>query len=266
MSSALPASGFLLWGRAAVLSTVALGTGALAHVQADGRLPGAGVLVALVVGGTLVSAPFLLHPGSTRRIVALLVAGQSFVHLALSATAGHHGDPASRAATPLAPRVAASSDRRGSYFDVAYAPTVRDHAGGLGIPAPLLHAITDISAQPLMALLHLLAAAACGWWLAMGERALWQLIELTSCLVRRSCPGLLAMGRRGARRRALCACRKDPCVVDGGPGAATPVSGPQPECVPARPARGCLTPSPSAPHVAGRHRPRRCCASPFSWS
>lgn len=31
-----------------------------------------------------------------------------------------------------------------------------------------------------MALTHLLAAAACGWWLAMGERALWRLVELTA--------------------------------------------------------------------------------------
>ncbi len=180
MSSAPPATGLLLWGRAAVLSGVSLGTGALAHMQADGLLPGAGVLVALVVGGALVSAPFLLHPGSTCRIVTLLVAGQSFVHLALSATAGHRGDAVSRGVAPVARRVAASEDRRGSYFDVAYAPTAGDHAGGLSVPAPLLHAVTDISAQPLMALLHLLAAAACGWWLAMGERALWQLIDLTS--------------------------------------------------------------------------------------
>ncbi len=171
-----------------MLSAVALGTGAFAHVQADGLLPGAGVLVAVLVAGTLVTAPFLHHPGSTCRIVAVLVAGQSLVHLALSATAGHHGDPVSRAVAPVAPRVATPGDRRGSYFDIAYAPTAGDHAGGLSIPAPLLHAVTDISAQPLMAVLHLLAAAACGWWLAMGERALWQLVDLTA----QSWPDLLA--------------------------------------------------------------------------
>ena len=44
----------------------------------------------------------------------------------------------------------------------------------------MLHAVTDISAHPTMALAHLVAAAACGWWLAMGERALWRLLELAS--------------------------------------------------------------------------------------
>ncbi len=181
MSSAPPATGLLLWSRAAVLSTVALATGAVAHVQADGRLPGAGVLVTLVAFGALVSAPFLLHPGSTRRIVTLLVVGQSAVHLALSATAGHRGDSVSTAIPRVAPPTAATGERRGSYFDVAYAPTVSDSAGsGLSVPAPLLHAITDVTAHPLMALAHLLAAAACGWWLAMGERALWRLLDLTS--------------------------------------------------------------------------------------
>ncbi len=178
MSPAPPATGILLWGRAVVLSAVALGTGAFAHVQADGLLPGPGVLVALVAAGALLGAPFLLHPGSTRRIVALLVAGQSLVHVALAFTAGHRGDPASRTVAPAPPPTAVSGDRRGSYFDVAYAPNAGDHAGGLSVPAPLLHAITDVSAHPLMASVHLLAAAACGWWLAMGERALWQLLEL----------------------------------------------------------------------------------------
>ena len=65
------ATGAMLWCRAAVLSVVALGAGAFAHVQADGLLPGPGVLVFLVLGGTLAGAPMLRRPGSTRRIVVL---------------------------------------------------------------------------------------------------------------------------------------------------------------------------------------------------
>jgi hypothetical protein len=118
------------------------------------------------------------------RVVALLVAGQAVVHVVLSAAAGHRGDPVSRAVAPapapVAPPVAATGERRGSYFDVAYAPTVGDQSGGLSLPAPLLHAVADATAHPLMALAHLLAAVACGIWLAMGERALWQLVDLTS--------------------------------------------------------------------------------------
>ena len=76
-------------------------------MQADGLLPGTGVLVALVVGGALAVAPFLRRPGSTPRIVLLLVAGQSAVHMALATTAGHRGDPVARAVTPVvAPTVA----------------------------------------------------------------------------------------------------------------------------------------------------------------
>jgi hypothetical protein len=178
------ATGPLLWGRAAVLSAVALATGAFAHVQADGLLPGAGVLALLVACGTVAVAPFLRSQGSTLRIVSLLVAGQSVVHMALAVTAGHRGDPMSgptaRSVAPVVPATAGTGGRSGSYFDVAYASHTTSHGGGLSVPAPVLHAITDISAHPVMALAHLLAAAVCGWWLACGERALWRLLELTA--------------------------------------------------------------------------------------
>jgi hypothetical protein len=174
------ATGSLLWSRAAVLSVVALAAGAGAHVLADGLLPGPTVLLALVLGGTLACAPLLRNPASTRRVMFLLVAGQSVVHMALAVTAGHRGDPVVQAVTrtPVVPT--GSGSRSGSYFDVAYASRVGDHGGGLSVPAPLLHAFNDISAQPAMAAAHLLAAAVCGWWLARGERALWLLLELAS--------------------------------------------------------------------------------------
>lgn len=169
-----------MWTRAAVLSVVALATGAFAHVQADGLLPGVGALVALVACGTLAGAPFLRRPGTPLRIVSLLVAGQCVVHTALAATAGHRGDAVARVVSPAVSPAPAAGERRGSYFDVAYAPSTAGHDGGLSIPAPLLHAITDMTAHPMMALAHLLAAAACGWWLAMGERALWRVLALTA--------------------------------------------------------------------------------------
>ena len=175
------ATGSLLWSRAAVLALVALSTGAAAHVRADGLLPGPMVLVSLVVAGTFACAPLLRRPGSTRRIVFLLVAGQSVVHMALAVTAGHRGDPVVRAVpTPTIPATSATGSRTGSYFDVAYASRVGDHGGGLSVPSPLLHAFHDISSHPTMAIAHLLAAALCGWWLARGEKALWLLLELAS--------------------------------------------------------------------------------------
>lgn len=180
-------TGPLLWGRAVVLSVVALVTGSFAHVQADGLLPGVGILLVLLGCGTLAVAPFLRRPGSTPRIVSLLVVGQTVVHTALAVTAGHRGDPVSQAVsgavTTVVPSSGPSSGRSGSYYDVAYSATTTGHggaSGGLSIPAPLLHAIADASAHPMMALAHLCAAALCGWWLAMGERALWRLLEVAN--------------------------------------------------------------------------------------
>jgi hypothetical protein len=183
MKSVPVASGALLWGRALVLSSVGLLGGAVAHVQADGLLPGARVLVALAVVGTLAAAPLLRHEVSTLRLVVLLVAGQAAVHTVLAVTAGHRGDPVSAPrptpVVPVAPSPSADG-RHGSYFDVAYAPQVGSHHGGLSVPAPLVHAFTDMSAHPVMAAAHLLAAAACGWYLAQGERALWLLVTATA--------------------------------------------------------------------------------------
>ena len=51
--------------------------------------------------------------------------------------------------TPVAPVAPApTSGRRGSYFDVAYAPAGGHHDGGLSVPAPLLHAFTDMTCPP----------------------------------------------------------------------------------------------------------------------
>lgn len=185
MSPETAATGALLWGRAAVLAMFALLTGAVAHVQADGLLPGLPVLGTLVLVGTVACAPLLRREVSTPRVVALLVAGQSAVHVVLAASAGHRGDPASptaslpaRTTVPTVPR--GSGGRRGSFYDVAYSAPTPDAPGaeGLSLPEPLLHAVTDVAAHPAMAVAHLLAALACGWWLARGERALWHLLAL----------------------------------------------------------------------------------------
>ena len=172
------ATGGLLWARAWLLAGVALLTGSFAHVQADGLLPGPLALVALTAVGAVACAPMLRRQGSTRRIVVLLVLGQSAVHVALAASAGHRGDPVRAAARPVVPT--GSVSRRGSYFDVAYsAPAPAGGSGaGLHVPDALLHAVHDASAHPTMAVAHLVAAVVCGWWLARGERALWALLAL----------------------------------------------------------------------------------------
>lgn len=163
--------------RALVFSSVALVAGAGAHVSANGRLPSTAVLVVLVLLGAAAAAPFFGRRLSTWQVIGMLVAGQSAMHLALSAAAGHRGDPISSRTTPVAP-LGSSADRHGSFYDVAYAPTTSADSAGLSVPEPLLHALNDMQQHPTMALAHLVAAVVCGLWLARGERALWLLVDL----------------------------------------------------------------------------------------
>lgn len=180
-------SASLVWSRATLLSAFALLTGAAAHVQAGGLLPGPVVLVLLVASGACCAAPLLCRPGSVLRIVFMLIVGQAAVHMALAVAAGHRGerssplgDGATGAPASPSPPVATGGGRSGSYYDVAYAPHVGQHADGVSIPSPFAHAFNDVMAHPGMAVMHVLAAALCGWWLAMGERALWRLLELAA--------------------------------------------------------------------------------------
>lgn len=161
---------WLRWTRAAVLTAVATATGLAAHLSAGGLLPGVagvGVLVATLLVAT---SRWVGRPASTMRVVALLVTGQTFVHGALTAMAGHRDDL--RPATPH-----------------GELPTVpHEH---LGMPVAVQHLLADLTgAHAPMALAHLAAAAVMGLWLAVGERALWALVSLLG-------EGAAAMARTG---------------------------------------------------------------------
>lgn len=146
------ARGALLWGRAAAVAAVALLAGTTAHASADGVLPGAPVLVALLLGGTALLVPLLRTEASRARVVLLLVAGQAGVHGILTALGGHRDDE------PV----------------------------GVSGPAWLAHLAADLTGpHALMALAHAAAAAVVGLWLASGERAAWALVRrATGLLVR----------------------------------------------------------------------------------
>lgn len=138
------ARGWLLWLRAALLSAVALLAGTVAHASARGHLPAPIAMVTLLALGTVVSAPLLTRPAGPARIAGLLVVGQTGVHVVLTALAGHEGD---------------------------------EPAGHVHGPEWLHHLTEDLSgAHAAMALAHAAAAAVVGLWLAVGERALWELI------------------------------------------------------------------------------------------
>lgn len=179
----------LRWTRALFLAVVALCTGAMAHASANGILPGRAELAALLVVCAVGAAALLGRPASTRRVVLLLLACQTFIHAGLTALAGHRGDPLpAHAATSLVSqplRVPIGTGRRmGSLFDQV---AVAQPAGGsidLTVPYWLQHIIADMTGQhALMAVGHLAAGALVGLWLAAGERALWTLVSLTTQLV-----------------------------------------------------------------------------------
>lgn len=170
-----------LWARALAIGSVAFLLGVVGHVMADGLLPGPAFLVALGAFSVLVTVPMLNRPASGVRLAAILVAGQSVIHLALTLTAGHRGEPSPFSAAPRAvPRGVAQlptvdGRRVGSLLD-AYQAT---RAGQSAQPTlPIHHLVADVQAHAQMMVVHLAAAALVGLWLAVGERALWTLVAL----------------------------------------------------------------------------------------
>ena len=142
------------WLRASLLSALAMVTGAVAHVGAGGLLPGLPDVVFLHALLTLACAALLASRASATRAVLLMVGGQSFVHLGLTALAGHAHD-----------------------MHAAHA-----------LPSPEL-----AGSQAPMALAHLLAAAAIGLWLAYGEAALFAVLALMAAAIRKALVRNLAL-------------------------------------------------------------------------
>ncbi|WP_155992872.1 hypothetical protein [Nocardioides sp. URHA0020] len=171
----------VLWARALVLGGLAFFLGVVGHVTADGLLPGPTFLGALLVMSVLLSAPMLGRPASSSRIVAMLVGGQTLLHLVLSVTAGHAGDQvagvgvARGAALDTLPVL--DGRRVGSLQD-AY-DGAGDQPGALAPTLPVGHLVDDLSAHAPMMVAHLAVAALLGLWLGYGERCLWTLIALT---------------------------------------------------------------------------------------
>ncbi|WP_426246698.1 hypothetical protein [Nocardioides sp. LHG3406-4] len=170
----------LVWSRALAMAAVTMLAGVVGHVSADGLLPGLPVLTGLLVIALVLSAALLNRPASRRRIVTLLVFGQTAVHVALTVTAGHAGD---RRGTTV-PHIGAGGlpdvdgRRLGSLMD-SYDATVGT-TSAVAPAVPVGHLINDLSAHASMMLAHLAAAALVGLWLAAGERALWSLVALAS--------------------------------------------------------------------------------------
>jgi hypothetical protein len=176
METALDAR--LRWLRALLVGSVAFFLGTAGHVMADGLLPGPVGLATLFACSTLLALPVLGSRVSSVRTVALLVGGQTLIHLCLTLTAGHAGQqrtghhPLVPAGTTSLPTV--DGRRVGSLQD-AYLGT------GDGPVAPVVpgHLVGDLQAHAPMMAVHLLAAALVGLWLAHGERLALAVVTLT---------------------------------------------------------------------------------------
>ncbi|QIG42819.1 hypothetical protein G5V58_08585 [Nocardioides anomalus] len=183
MESRVAAS--VLWLRALFAGTFAVFLGTVGHVMADGLLPAPSFLAFLYVGTVLGSLPFLARPATLPRLLVLLVGGQTVIHLCLTLTAGHRGDP--RVTAPAAP----------PHLGGASLPTVDGHrvgsfqdafAGTAAQPAqtptlPIHHLVADLHAHAPMMVAHLAAAALVALWLAHGERVVFTVLVATAALV-----------------------------------------------------------------------------------
>ncbi len=149
--------------RGALLAAVVVSVGSLAHVLAGGALPGWPTMVALYGTAGAACSILLGREASALRLVTVTVGGQVIVHGVLSEVAGHAG-----AGMP--------GMSHGAHGGMQHA-----EASGALVPTWLSHGVLEMLADPVMATLHLMAAAAVGLWLAVGERALWSLIRLARC-------------------------------------------------------------------------------------
>ena len=131
------ATGALLWGRASLLASVAFFAGVVGHVSADGLLPSPLLLFGLLALGIPFCASQLTRPASMRRIVLMLMAGQTAVHVALSVTAGHRGETHPTATVARSGDLALPTEggqRVGSLLD-GYEATVARRQPGAARPA-----------------------------------------------------------------------------------------------------------------------------------
>lgn len=170
----------MVWGRAAVLGAVALGAGAASHVIGDGRLPGPMAMAFLLLACTGLSALFLRGRAGVVRLVLLVVAGQTFVHSALSVLAGHTGD-----AAPLRAVAPVPDGARPTRFFDQYDALVAANPAPAGGSDWLAHQVEHVTDQgPAMLLAHVAGAAVLGLFLAVGESALWRLLLLGAARAR----------------------------------------------------------------------------------
>lgn len=171
--------------RAAVLVTIGIASGTVAHTAAGGRTPDLAWFAVIWAVGTAIALPLLRRPQTLGRIAVLAVAAQTLVHLVLTAASGHGGDPVGSGGGAGAwhneagygmPQVAAPD----GHTDHTHVTT--GVAGQLVavLPRPLARIAGELTLDhlPMMAA-HLGAATLLGLWLGWAEQSLWRLLAMT---------------------------------------------------------------------------------------
>ncbi len=168
----------LIWLRAFLLGAAALLSGTVAHASADGLLPSVAAMLVLLALSAAVAAWFLRRRVGGLRLVVLVLAGQTLVHLALTLLAGHRGDPVSApvALTPVAPPAGHASLHEELMGGLP--PAGSTTTPTFGWVSHLVHHLSEQA--PAMVAAHLLAAVALGLWLAVGEALAWSALMVTA--------------------------------------------------------------------------------------
>ncbi|WP_051247512.1 hypothetical protein [Nocardioides halotolerans] len=195
-------SASVLWLRALFAGTFAFFLGTAGHLMADGLLPGPAFLVMLYVVLVGLSVPVLARPASRLRTLGVLVGGQTVIHLCLTLSAGHVGDPEASAAsvprgTGFAPLPEVDGRRVGSLQDAFVGSDAMPHQTPT---LPVHHLVADLSAHAPMMAAHLAAATLVGLWLAYGERCLVRVVQLTARVLLRLARPVLIVTVRPAPR------------------------------------------------------------------
>ena len=126
-------------------------------------------------------APVVLRPLSRLAVAGLVVGGQAALHLVLSASGGHRGDPApgpTLVAEPVPvgqPRLPVVDGRRMGSLRDAFESASASAAAGHDAPT---HLLDHLTADAPMMLAHTLAALVVGLVLGHGERLLWAFLAL----------------------------------------------------------------------------------------
>ena len=200
----------LRWLRALTLASVMLASGLSGHAAGGGAAPPGALVGPMLVVLTLAVSPFLDAPASSRRVVALVLAGQVGLHLLVDLVGRTPSTVAAPMAMNASPGHAMPTAMTG---DLTTAP-----AAAMGTP------------HVTMLLAHVGAALVVALWLAAGERAAWTLVGVVTLTVAEAWravrdagsvpPAFVLMVRSSPAVTSAAQCLVLPSVWDGSRGLA----------------------------------------------